>query len=705
MKTKLLLLLFFVTANYISNAQTVPPIQWQKCLGGTLHEDVNGCLQTSDGGFIIIGTTSSTDGDVTGIHGRDDIWIVKLNASGTIEWQKTYGGSSFESNPKISKTPDGGYIFTCTSLSIDGDITGNHGSNDIWVVKITSIGNIQWQKSLGGSSDENAGTIKTTIDGGYIVAGITTSNDGDVTGNHGNWDGWLVKLASNGAVIWTKCCGGSGFDIARDVIETNDGNFVIAGRTFSTDGDLSINYGGSDAWFAKISSLNRTVMWSQTYGGSGNDDIYSLQKTMDPVVSIVASGVTDSPNDYNVTGNHGSRDLWLVTLDDGSGVLTSAKCFGGSALDGIVGSSIQVTNDQGYFINTGSYSTDGDVTGNHGSYDLWMLKLNRSQTIDWQLSAGGSSHEYCSGASGIETTDGSYFICGTTFSNDYVSGNHNTSGYADYWAVKLSPCFLPPVSAATITANSAACGGTVAMSMPGGIAYSYLWYKDFVEIPGATSRTYTATTPGTYTAVVSNGGCLLYTFSPNSIVSAKPVATISPSGTVNKCAANTVTFTANTGTGLTYQWYKGNAAIAGAVNSTYTTKKSGKYKVLVTNTVTQCSKTSPATTVNNTCKESIASADETDESSLQLPAALLQQNIPNPFNSSTVIQYSLPNKFASAQITVADITGRMVKQFVLTVAGKGSININAGMLARGVYVYSLYIDGKFIDSKHMAIIK
>lgn len=705
MKAKLILLLFFVAANYLSPAQTVPPIQWQKCLGGTGFDYANDCLQTSDGGFMIIGDVSTNNGDITGNHGGTDIWIVKLYASGTIQWQKTYGGSNDEWQPKISKTPDGGYIFICTSNSVNGDVTGNHGMRDIWVVKIDAAGNIQWQRSLGGSNNEDLGSIKTTADGGYILCGYTLSNDGDVTGNHGSGDAWVVKLASTGAVVWTKCCGGSGDDRANDIIETNDGNFVFAGEASSTNGDLSINYGNYDAWFAKINSLNGTLMWSQTYGGSGYDVIHSLKKTSDPVVSIVASGVTNSPNDYNVTGNHGGTDLWLVTFDDGNGVLTSAKCFGGSGTDAITGSSIQVTNDQGYFITTQSGSPDGDVTSNHGSFDSWMIKLNRSQTIDWQLSAGGGSQDQA--AAGIETADGSYLISGITWSNDGdVSGNHGPGGYPDYWVVKLSQCFLPPVSSATITANSPACGGTVTMSMPGGIAYSYLWYKDFVEIPGATSRTYTATSPGTYTAVVSNGGCLLYTFSPNSIVSKKPVATISPSGTVNKCAANTVTFTANTGTGLTYQWYKGNAAIAGAVNSTYTTKKPGKYKVLVTNTVTQCSKTSPATTVNNTCKESIASADEIDENSLQLlPVALLQQNIPNPFSSSTVIQYSLPNKFTNAQITVADITGRVVKQFVLTSAGKGSLTINAGMLAEGVYVYSLYVDGRFICSKHMVITK
>lgn len=700
MKAKSILLLFFVCVHYLSGAQTVPPVEWQKCLGGTGFDYGNDCLQTSDGGYMIIGNGTSNDGDITGNHGAADIWIVKLNVLGTIEWQKTYGGSGHEFSPKISKTPDGGYIFICISNSVNGDVTGNHGMMDIWVVKIDAAGTMQWQKSLGGSNDEYSGSIKTTTDGGYILAGYTFSSNGDVTGNRGNGDAWVVKLALSGAVVWTKCYGGAEYDEARDVIEMNDGNFVFAGYTRSSDGDLSINYGSADAWFAKVNVLDGTVMWSQTYGGSGADYMYALQKTSDPLISIVASGSTGSPNDYNVTGNHGATDVWVVLLEDGNGILTSAKCFGGSGFDGFARSSIQVTNDQGYFITTHSSTANGDVTSAYGNSDYWMLKLNRGLTIDWQLSAGGSSQDEA--AAGIETADGSYFICGFTASTDgNVIGNH---GSWDYWVVKLSSCFQPPVSAATISASGPACGGNVALGMPGGPAYYYQWYKNAQEIAGATSRVYTATTPGTYTSVVINPSCYS-TFSPNNIVSQKPVATISPSGTVNKCAADNVNFTANTGAALTYQWYRNNAAIAGAVNSTYTTKKAGKYKVTVYNSSTQCSKTTAVTRVNNTCKESIASTGY-ENSIASLPAAsLLEQNMPNPFNSSTVIQYRLPNKFTNARITVADITGSIIKQFTLTHAGKGSVNIDAASIAQGTYIYSLYVDGRFISSKRMVIIK
>jgi hypothetical protein len=133
----------------------------------------------------VAGYTASNDGDVTGNHGGGDYWIVKLNSTGTIEWQKCLGGTNHDWARSIQQTSDGGYIVACYTASTDGDVTGNNGGEDYWIVKLTSTGTIEWQKCLGCSNDEDTYSIQQTTDGGYIVAGITRSNDGDVTGNHG----------------------------------------------------------------------------------------------------------------------------------------------------------------------------------------------------------------------------------------------------------------------------------------------------------------------------------------------------------------------------------------------------------------------------------------------------------------------------------------------------------------------------------------
>jgi hypothetical protein len=169
-------------------------IQWQKCLGGSSGDRANSIQQTTDSGYIVAGITESNDGDVTGNNGTYDYWIVKLNSSGTIQWQKCLGGTVSDYAFSIQQTADSGYIVAGYSDSNDCDVSGNHGIYDYWIVKLNSSGTTQWQKCLGGTGIDYAFSIKRTTDSGYIVAGNSYSNDGDVAGYHGNADYWIVKL-------------------------------------------------------------------------------------------------------------------------------------------------------------------------------------------------------------------------------------------------------------------------------------------------------------------------------------------------------------------------------------------------------------------------------------------------------------------------------------------------------------------------------
>ncbi len=693
-----LLLLLCIFINKLAFAQaTTPPIQWQKALGGTGDENITHAFTGPDGSSVLCGQVNSTDGDVTGNHGYFDGWITKLDASGILVWQKAYGGTKNDGVFSIKQTADG-YIMAGYTGSSDGDVSGNHGGVDGWVFKTDNWGIIQWKKCIGGTKDDVFDAVQTTTDGGYILCGRSYSSDGDLSQNYGLTDGWIVKLNSAGTIEWQQTYGGSKDDYVMDIVETDNHDFVFSGFTKSNNGNLSLNYGLGDAWVGRVSGTNGNLLWNYNYGGSGDDYIFSICKATDGSNSIVGVGSTNSPNDYNVSGNHGGYDVWLITFDETNGIYTWGDCFGGSGYDDAA--SIKTTYDKGYIIGASTMSIDGNVSSNadpiHGQ--VWVVKLNNARTIDWEQTYGSPGTD--GGIDAFEKSDGGYFVAAETWANGGdVSGFH---GFRDYWALKLSNCFAPPVSTATITASGPACGGNVTLSVPGGIGYTYQWKKNGSNVTNLSFNNYFATTPGTYTCTVSNGTCGT-TNSPNSIVSKKPIATISPSGTVNKCAADAVTFTANSGSGLTYQWYRNNIALAGATASTYTTNKNGKYKVAVYNSITQCSKNSAVTTVNNTCKSAIHSADESD--AVSFSAALLQQNIPNPFYSNSLIQYSLPQKFTSAQIMVTDITGRVVKQFTLTSAGKGAIAIKAGMLASGVYVYAMYVDGRFIDSKRMVVIK
>ena len=365
-KQILILIALFIFA--FSNAQA-PAIQWQKTLGGTGTDYARSIQPTPDGGYIVTGYTNSTNGDVTGNHGNDDYWVVKLNPSGTIQWQKTLGGTGDDGAYSIQPTTDGGYIVAGTTDSNDGDVTGNHGGfADYWVIKLNPSGTIEWQKPLGGTDYDLAYSIQPTPDGGYIVAGTTNSNDGDVTGNHGGPDCWVVKLNPSGTIEWQKTLGGTSDDDIQSIQPTPDGGYIVAGYTYSTNGDVTGNHGSYDYWVVKLNPSG-TIQWQKTIGGTGEDNAYSIQPTTDG--GYIVAGYTWS-TDGDVTGNHGGSDSWVVKLNP-SGAIQWQKTIGGTGGD--LAYSIQPTTDGGYIVAGSTYSNDGDVTGNHGGSDSWVVKL------------------------------------------------------------------------------------------------------------------------------------------------------------------------------------------------------------------------------------------------------------------------------------------------------------------------------------------
>jgi len=423
---------------YCHNSMAQAAINWQKCFGGSADDRALSIQQTTDGGYVIVGSTYlSTDGDVSGNHGSNDVWVVKITSLGTLQWQKCYGGTGPDYGESIIQTTDGGFILSGSTQSNDGDVSGNHGGTapfggqDIWVVKLSSSGILQWQKCLGGNLNESGKLIQQTVDGGYILTGSTSSNNGDVTGNNGLEDGWVVKLSSSGILQWQKCLGGPlKNDSLSSIQQTPEGGYVLAGSTSSNSGDLSGNHGGYDAWVIKLSSLG-ILEWQKCYGGLMDDSASSILKTSDG--GYIITGSTSS-NNGDVTGNHagGLSDVWAVKLTN-LGILEWQKCLGSRTND--YGLSIQTTTDGGYIIaGIAGNSDSGDVSGNHGTNDAWVVKLSNLGNLQWQKCLGGTANDY--GYSIQTTSDGGCIIAGYTQSNDGdVSGNH---GGNDVWVIKMS---------------------------------------------------------------------------------------------------------------------------------------------------------------------------------------------------------------------------------------------------------------------------
>ena len=255
MNPRIIFLLLFLNLHNV-NAQF--NLEWQKALGGSADELANATQQTSDGGFILAGfTISNNNGDVSGMMGGGDFWVVKLNSNGEVEWQKALGGEGIDQARSIIQTDDGGYAVTGISGSYNtGQVSGSQGFFDFWIVKLNLTGDIEWQKPIGGSSEDYGRAIVQTNDGGYVVGGFTSSDDGDVKNSDGTINYWVVKLAPDGKIQFQKTFGGSNVDSAYDLQNTTDGGYIIAGESMSNDGDVTGNHGKSDMWVVRIRGTN-----------------------------------------------------------------------------------------------------------------------------------------------------------------------------------------------------------------------------------------------------------------------------------------------------------------------------------------------------------------------------------------------------------------------------------------------------------------
>ena len=363
---------------WITKLNKANQLQWQRTIGGSGNDVATAVRATADSGFIVAGYSNSNDGDIRGNHGGYDFLVVKLDKNDSILWQKSIGGNGDDFATDIKQTNDGGFIVAGYSNSSDSLVSGNHGANDFWMVKLTADGTIQWQKSYGGTSDDKAISIQQTSDDGYIVAGFSNSNDGDLTNNNGNNDFWLIKLTANGTLQWQKSLGGSSNDFATAVLQSIDGGYMVVGYTFSIDGDVTNNHGNTDYWLVKLDG-NGNLKWQRTYGGSENDYARSVIQTKDG--GYLVGGYTASI-DGDVTSNQGMDDEWVIRTDSLGNQLWQ-KTLGGSNNDRL----FSIANADGTNLSLIGItnSTDGDIPKNQGSYDCWVVKMADATVLPVKL--------------------------------------------------------------------------------------------------------------------------------------------------------------------------------------------------------------------------------------------------------------------------------------------------------------------------------
>ncbi|WP_067144899.1 hypothetical protein [Pseudotamlana agarivorans] len=226
--------------------------QWSHYYGGTFTDTPYDVVQTEDLGYLIVGSSDSDDVDINNNKGTYDFWVVKINATGTLVWEKSFGGSGIDEAFSITATHDGHYMIVGDTRSDDLDVSYNHGAADLWVVKISPDGTLIWEKTYGGTSFDSGRSISKTQDQGFIISGNSRSIDADVSENKGQNDAWIIKIDASGNLIWEKTIGGSAVDLAFNAIELNNNNIIGVGESNSSNEDIPSNKGFSDLLLFKL---------------------------------------------------------------------------------------------------------------------------------------------------------------------------------------------------------------------------------------------------------------------------------------------------------------------------------------------------------------------------------------------------------------------------------------------------------------------
>lgn len=301
-------------AIYLIKTNSTGDTLWTKIFGGAIGSGgLESVIQTSDGGYIIGSGTKSFGA------GLQDVYIIKLDSNGNIQWTKTFGGTNPDVCVSIKQTTDGGYALLGWTQSFGA------GNSDIYFIKTDVSGNDIWRKTYGGINFDIGTSIQQTADGGYIISARTNSFGA------GNLDAYLIKTNSSGDTLWTKTYGGLNVDAAAFVQQTADGGYIISGYTESFGAGLY------DSYLIKTDSIGNEA-WSKTYGGTNNDALYAVHQTIN--------------NDYICVGytqsfGGGMSDGYLIKTNSLGDTLFT-QTFGGANNENSY--FVDKTTDSGYII-------------------------------------------------------------------------------------------------------------------------------------------------------------------------------------------------------------------------------------------------------------------------------------------------------------------------------------------------------------------
>jgi hypothetical protein len=673
---------------------------WDKRYGGNMNEFFKQMIQTSDGVYLLGDySNSSISGDKTENNRQGvcvvgctfDFWIVKTDSLGNIQWDKTYGGTDVEQFATMQQTSDGGYILAGSSKSNTGfDKSQNTiGAYDYWILKTDAFGNKIWDKDFGGWDNDVLSTVMQTSDGGYLLGGYSMSNAfGDKTQNsRGGYDYWIVKTDASGNKLWDYTLGGTIDDYLFGAKQPADGGYVLAGYSYSgVGGDKTQpNWGNIDFWIIRLDSLGNKL-WDKDFGGTDYDVCFSLDITADG--NYIAGGVSSSgvsgDKSQPLWGPAGDQDLWIIKIDS-TGNKIWDKDFGGYSSEDEF-TNISTTSDHGFIIGATSYSPISGIKSenNLGGEQSWMVKTDSLGNYEWDRTAFSMGHEEIGFS--MQTRDGCYLVGNNTLApiGGYKTESNwdPTNNSYDYWIVKF--CDSTSVApTASVSGNQFLCPGTCTDFLNLSVnATTYQW-----NFPGGNPVSSTAAnptnicyvTPGNFdvTLIASNsvGSDTLTLANYITVYPAPPAQGILQSG--DTLFANPVS--------LSYQWYFNGVVIPAATNYFYVAPVSGNYSVIASD-ANDCE---VEAVINNV----IANTNQlARDSNWQLAV------VPNPVIDKFKIQKSEVRSGTAVEISIMNVLGEKIYDDNFY---SEEVTVDCRNFPSGIYYLELSFDKKTFRTKFL----
>jgi len=490
-KITIILLYLIITLPVLYSQQM--DIVWQKCLGTDIN-DTPKCIINTNNGFLTSTTIGKDSFGISNYHGGGDAWIVELGTLGNIIWEKCFGGSDGEGIKKIIKLPNNEYYLFGGTSSSDGDVQSNiHNSYDIWVVKIDSSRNIIWERCYGTYSNDSPNDAIATSDGGLLILGDITSSGGDISIFYGHTDAWLCRIDSLGNILWEKTYGNHGTEELWSITETSNNTFMLIGHYYESGGMIECDVDSSsmykDVWIIEVDT-NGNLINQFCYGGSYYEQGIDIIDVDDGYVMIAST----NSNDKDVSGLNGTagefvQDFWIVKIDI-YGSIVWQSCLGGTSIEEPY--FINETHDSGFLVIGVTNSIDGDVVGNHNPYgerpDVWVVKINETGELQWQQCIGGYGFESITPHSILKLDDYNYAITAeSNMLNGDVECAIDSSVYnatADAWVFQIKDCSqYQPTTPQKPTGKNYICVNTDSITTYSTQVANGAWYYEWKLLP------------------------------------------------------------------------------------------------------------------------------------------------------------------------------------------------------------------------------